>query len=169
MQKALVKIRYAYNPHSKTRSEKMNNRDMFEIDEKQYEELIKIAEAQLDYEKKEILENGESEDDYFFTYRVCPDNKDCPIYLYIIRLDDFKEQTAAELELQMNEFQEDLEALQLEFEDLENGWDKTLFTTEEEYWENFYEIEDEIFSLKMNISLCKKFINDKSKRENPTD
>ena len=145
----------------------MNNRDVFEIDEKRYEELVKIAEAQLDYEKKELLENGGNEDDYFFTYRICPNNEESPFCLYIIRLSSYKEMSTEELKLQIDEFTEDLEDLQLEFEDLENGWDKTLFTTEEEYWENFYEIEDEIFSLETEILLCKKIIKEKSKWGNP--
>lgn len=148
----------------------MNNRDVFEIDEKRYEELVKIAEAQLDYEKKELLENGGNEDDYYFTYRIYPNNEEYPFCLYILSLSSYKEMSTEELKLKIDEFTEELEDLQLEledlqleFEDLKNGWDKTLFTTEKEYWENFYEIEDEIFTLETNISLCEKFIKEKSK------
>lgn len=147
----------------------MNNRDVFEIDEKRYEELVKIAEAQLDYEKKELLENGGNEDDYYFTYRIYPNNEEYPFCLYILGLSSYKEMSTEELKLKIDEFTEDLEALQLEFEDLKNGWDKTLFTTEKEYWENFYEIEDEIFTLETEILLCKKIIKEKSKSGNPTD
>ncbi len=141
----------------------MEKKNIPESNKEEYEELVKIAEAQLEYEKKELLENGRSEDDYYFTYRVCPGNKDCPIHLYIIGLDDFKEKSAEELELQMNELQEELEDLQSELDALENGWDKTSFDTEEEYPENFFETEDEIFSLQTEISLCNRFIEEKSK------
>lgn len=141
----------------------MEKKKFPENDKDRYEELVKIAEAQLDYEKKELLENGGNEDDYLFTYRICPDNEECPFCLYIIGLDEFKEKSAEELKFQLEELREELDDLQSELDDLENGWDETSFDTEEEYRERYYEFEDEIFSLETEISLCNRFIEEKDK------
>ncbi len=128
-------------------------------EQERYNELEKKARQWVKEEKEKWKDK---KDDVYINYHISLHNKDVPIMLRVVGLENFKKSTVNELLRRMKANQEELEQLRFQHQYTKNNRYNGSFVTEEEYLIKLSELEEQIDEAETVIQLCKTFIKKKS-------